>query len=512
MTNYREILRLNSLGLNKSQIAEACNCSRTTVIQALRQAEIKCIHYPLPDSLSDKELARILYPSKAKKPQFKMPDYEYVHKELQKSGVTLNLLWLEYCEKCLANGEVPYQSTQFNKYYNDFLAKKSVTMHLNHKPGEIMQVDWTGDTAAVIDTDTGEVIKAYVFVAVLPYSGYAYVEAFFSMNEECWIAAHVNAFNYFGGTTKILQCDNLKTGVEKHGNYEIRLNKAYNDMAEHYNTAIIPCRIRSPKDKAMVEGTVGIISTFILAALRNRNFLSLNELNEAIFERLHEFNHKPFQKRDGSRASEFKEERPFLISLPQKAYELASWKIATVAPNYHISVDKMNYSVPYEYIKQKVDVRITKSTIEVFFAGNRICSHMRLYGRANQYSTVEDHMPKEHREYVQWNSRRFKSWAAKIGSNTETVVTAILSGYKIEQQGYKTCMGLLKLSDKYSSERLENACRKALTFTPRPSLKNIQAILMSGQDKAETQDSTTEPPSNSYGFTRGAAYYEGRNK
>lgn len=512
MTNYREILRLNSLGLNKSQIAEACNCSRTTVIQALRQAEIKCIHYPLPDSMSDKELARILYPSKAKRSQFKMPDYDYVHKELQKSGVTLNLLWLEYCEKCLANGEVPYQSTQFNKYYNDFLAKKSVTMHLNHKPGEIMQVDWAGDTATVIDTDTGEVIKAYVFVAVLPYSGYAYVEAFFSMNEECWIAAHVNAFKYFGGTTRILQCDNLKTGVEKHGNYEIRLNKAYNDMAEHYNTAIIPCRVKAPKDKAMVEGTVGVISTFILAALRNRRFLSINELNEAIFERLHEFNHKPFQKRDGSRASKFEEEKPFLIPLPQKAYELASWKIATVAPNYHIYVDKMNYSVPYEYIKQKVDVRITKSTIEVFFAGNRICSHMRLYGRANQYSTVEDHMPKEHRAYAQWNGKRFKSWAAKIGSNTETAVTAILSGYKIEQQGYKACMGLLKLSDKYSAERLENACRKALTFTPRPSLKNIQAILMSGQDKAEKEDSKAEPPSNSYGFTRGAAYYEGRNK
>ena len=241
MTNYREILRLNRLGLNKTQIAEACMCSRTTVIQVLRQAEASGIQYPLPDGMSDKELTEKLYPSQAEKPVFKMPDYVYVHKELQKSGVTLKLLWLEYCEQCRNTGELAYQSTQFNKYYNDFVAKNSATMHLNHKPGEILQVDWAGDTAAVIDTDTGEVIPAYVFVATLPCSGYAYVEAFFSMDQECWTAAHVNAFKYFGGVTRILQCDNLKTGVITHGRSEVMLNKSYNDLAEHYGTAILPC-------------------------------------------------------------------------------------------------------------------------------------------------------------------------------------------------------------------------------------------------------------------------------
>ncbi len=303
MTNYREILRLDSLGLNKSQIAEACGCSRTTVIAVLRRAEEAGISYPLPEDVSDKTLAEKLHPSVPDKPTYKMPDYDYVHKELKRSGVTLKLLWLEYCEQCRSTGELPYQSTQFNKYYGDYVVKKNATMHLNHKPGEIMQVDWAGDTAAVIDTDTGEVIPAYVFVASLPYSEYAYVEAFFSMNEECWIAAHVNAFRYFGGVTRILQCDNLKTGVISHGRDEVRLNKAYNEMAEHYGTAILPCRVRSPKDNAMVEGTVGVISNFILGALRNRRFLSLAELNEAIFDRLHQFNHKAFQKRDGSRAS-----------------------------------------------------------------------------------------------------------------------------------------------------------------------------------------------------------------
>ena len=447
MTNYREILRLDSLGLNKTQIADACDCSRTTVIAVLRRAEEAGLCYPLPESLSDKELSMKLHPSAQSKPMYKMPDYEYVHKELQKSGVTLKLLWLEYCEKCRENGELPYQSTQFNKYYSDYAIKTNATMHLNHKPGEIMQVDWAGDTASVIDTVTGEIIPAYLFVASLPYSGYAYVEAFFSMNQECWIAAHVNAFKYFGGVTRILQCDNLKTGVISHGRTEVTLNKAYSEMAEHYGTAILPCRVRSPKDKAMVEGTVGVITNFVLGALRNRRFLSLPELNESIWERLKILNNAPFQKRDGSRAAAF--------------------------------------------------------------GGNRIASHPRLYGRLNQYSTVEAHMPPNHQQYIQWNGERFVKWAAKIGINTKTAVSAILSGYKIDQQGYKACMGILKLADKYSPERLENACKKALTFTPRPSLKNIQAILSSGQDKEQPTEKE-KPTTSQYGFTRGAEYYVGR--
>lgn len=510
MTNYREILRLNSLGLNKTQIAKVCGCSRTTVIKVLELAKANRLSYPLPEGMSDKQLAEVLFPESAAKPEYKMPDYEYVSREMQKSGVTLNLLWLEYCEQCSNNGETPYQLTQFKKYYRDYTLKNSATMHLNHKPGEIMQVDWAGDTAAVIDTDTGEKIPVYVFVATLPYSGYSYVEGFFSMNQECWTAAHVNAFRYFGGVTRIIQCDNLKTGVDKHGGNEVKLNKAYSELAEHYNTAILPCRVRSPKDKAFVEGTVGVISTFILAALRNRRFLSLAELNEAISERLYEFNHKPFQKRDGSRAIAFEEEKAFLMPLPPTPFELSTWKIATVAPNYHITVDKMNYSVPYEYIKRKVDVRMTRNTVEIFFDGNRICSHRRLYGRPNQYSTNEEHMPMDHQKYIQWNGERFTKWASKIGENTATVVKAILSGYKVEQQGYKACMGLLKLADKYTPDRLENACKRALSFTPRPSYKNIQVILSSGQDRQEDPAvSSASPTGEQYGFTRGDSYYGG---
>ena len=233
-------------------------------------------------------------------------------------------------------------------------------------------------------------------------------------------------------------------------------------------------------------------------------------MNEAVWDRLYEFNHKPFQKKNGSRASAFKEEKLFLLPLPGHSFELATWKIATVQYNYHIGVDMQNYSCPYEYIKQKVDVRMTRSTVEIFFEGNRIASHPRLYGRPNQYSTLEAHMPPDHQKYVQWNGDRFISWAEKLGPNTTSVVQLFLNRYAVEQQGYKSCMALLKLTDKYPPRRLEAACSKAFSFTVSPSLKSIQSILRSGQDKLPEQEAEKPTPDSQYGFTRGAEYYDGR--
>lgn len=282
-------------------------------------------------------------------------------------------------------------------------------------------------------------------------------------------------------------------------------------MAEHYGTAVIPARVRKPKDKPNAEGAVGIISTWIIAALRNQQFFSLRELNEAIKEKLHEFNRKPFQKKPGNRLSTFMEEEKYvLLPLPTAPYELAIWKIATVQLNYHISVDKMYYSVPYEYIKHKVDVRITKNVIEVFFNNHRICSHPRLHGRKGQYSTVVEHMPEDHKKYTAWNSERFISWAESMGANTAIAVKAILASHRVEQQGYKGCMALLKLADKYAVNRLEYACEKALSYTPSPSYKSIQTILKTGQDKVVKEETIISDASASFGYTRGADYY-GRN-
>ena len=513
MTNYKEILRLKSLGMAHIDIAASCGCGRNTVTRVLHRARECGLSWETAQRLAPNEIQKQLFPTDNGKPIYKMPDYEWVHREMQKSGVTLSLLWVEYCEQCRAANELPYQSTQFNKYYADYVHKTKATMHLDHKPGETMQVDWAGTTAHVLDTSTGELLDTYLFVAVLPYSGYAYVEAFLDMKQDAWITAHVNAYRFFGGVTRILTPDNLKTGVIKNSRNETIINRAYQEMSEYYGTAIIPARPRRPKDKAFVEGSVGVVSTWILAALRNQQFLSLREQNEAIWDRLYEFNHKPFQKKMGSRASAFEEERVFLLPLPSTPFELAVWKVATVQYNYHVSVESMNYSVPYEYIKQQVQVRLTRSVVEIFFGENRIASHPRLYGRPNQYSTNEEHMPPEHKKYLEWTGERFIRWAEQIGDNTAAVVRLFLSAYKVEQQGYKSCMALLKSADKYSAERLEAACKKALSFTSSPSLKSIQTILKSGQDKlpAEVEEKASLKPSQ-YSFTRGAEYYSRRDK
>jgi transposase len=346
---------------------------------------------------------------------------------------------------------------------------------------------------------------------VLPYSGYAYVEAFLNRTQENWISAHVNTYRYYGGVARILVPDNLKTGVTKRTKADIILNAAYQEMAEHYGTAVLPTRVRKPKDKASVEGTVGHISTWIIAGLRNWKFFSLKELNEAIEDKLHELNEKPFQKRSGSRFSVFtEEEASMLLPLPDKPYELSEWKTCTVSYNYHISVDKMLYSVPYEYIRKQVDVRITSRMVEVFLSGERIASHIRKHGNPGQYSTVPEHMPPSHREYAQWNAERFRSWARSIGKNTLVVVNAIFESHKIEQQGYRTCMALLKLSDKYSQVRLEAACSRALSYTSSPNFKMVQTILATGQDELPHEE--IKKSSSDFGFTRGSEYYGGGNK
>jgi transposase len=480
---------------------------RQTVITALQKAVIVGIDWHTAESMSDRELSEKLFPS-AVKASYKMPDYDYVHCEMSKPGMTQQLLWFEYSDKCRNAGEIPYGLTQFKKYYREYVAKTKATMHIPRKPGEILEVDWAGTTAHLTDADTGEVLDAYVFVAALPYSGYSYVEAFLDMTQESWIAAHVNAYTFFGGVTRILVPDNLKTGVVKNTKTELILNKAYQEMSEHYGTAIIPARVKAPKDKATVEGAVGNVTSFILASIRSEKFFSLFELNAEIREKLRIFNHRPFQKKDGSRATWFHEERQHLLALPKNSFELAEWKTAAVSFNYHIEVDKQFYSVPFDYIKRKVDVRITRNVVEVFCEGNRICSHVRIYGYKGQYSTVEAHMPPNHQQYLKWDGDRFRKWAAKYGRNTAAAIESILTRYKVEQQGYRACMAILKLADSYTPERLETACERALHYTPQPNYKNIQAILKSGQDII-SMDAEILPETSGFGFTRGSDYYKG---
>jgi transposase len=508
MTNYREILRLDSLGINHAQIARSTGHSRQTVLSVLKKAGVKNIGYREAERMSDKELFHRFMEGGPAHLSYRMPDYEHVHKELARSGVTLGLLWVEYCEDCRRNGELPYQSTQFNKHYADYVRKTNATMHINRKPGEAMEVDWAGDRIGVKNPDTGETLPAYVFVSALSYSGFAYVEAFFSMGMESWVRGHVNAYRHFGGVARLLVPDNLKTGVTKNTRTETLINKNYQSLAEHYGTVVLPARVRAPQDKPKVEGTVRIVETWIMAALRNGQFFTLPELNTAIHSKLTEFNTKPFQKLEGSRQTKFLDEKPFLLPLPRHPFELSTWKVATVQKDYHVAYQAQYYSVPHTYIGKKVEMRITKEIIEIFYEGLRIASHERSDGFQGKYNTREEHMPPAHQKYLEWNGERFRRWAKKIGASTESVVEYFLGSVKIEQQAYKTCNALLHLADRYSGARLEVACAKVLSFTIRPSLKAVQSVLKTGMDKTpKAGDKAEGGDVLRHGFVRGAEYY-----
>ena len=517
MTKYREILRLASLGLSQQSIADGSGVSKKTVNRVLKRARELDISWPLEPNETDAVLAGKLFPPASKQvPSNKrMPDFDYIRKELLRNGVNKKLLWTEYLEECRQAGDEPLMYSQFCYHIQQDEQKRRATIHISRKPGEQTEVDWAGDPAQIIDPDTGEIIPAYLFVGVMTYSQYPYVEAFINEKQRAWITAHVHMYEYFGGVTRILVPDNTKTAVIHNNDwYNQELNAIYHEMAEHYNTAIIPARVRAPKDKPNAEGSVGVISTWITAALRNEQFFSLTELNQAIRSKLKDFVHRPFQKKEGTRYEIFRnEELPLLAKLPATPYELAEWKQATVQFNYHISVDGMLYSIPYEYIGKKVDVRVTNTIIEVFYKQNRIASHRRLYGRKGQYSTVTGHMPKEHQHYLEWNGDRFRKWAEGIGENTAKVIDAILRSKRVEQQSYRACMGLLKLADKYSPPKLEEACKTALSYTQSPSYKSVSNILAATRDNAmEIRDDNADTlQNNANGITRGADYYR-RNR
>ena len=394
MTKYREIIRLTGLGFSQRDIMASCGVAQKTVVKVQKRAKELNLSWPLDDAMTDTELQRLMFSKENKvSPNKRIPDYAYIHKELLRNGVSKKLLWTEYMEDCRANGEEPLMYSQFCYHIQQDEQKRRAAMHINRKPGEQVEVDWAGASATVIDPDTGEIIKAYIFVGVMTYSQYAYVEAFLDMKQKSWINAHVHMYEYFGGVARILVPDNCKTAVVHNGGFkDQQINETYQEMAEHYGTAIIPARGRAPKDKPNAEGTVGNISTWIIAALRDEQFFSLAELNRAIRDKPELFNQRLFQKKEGSRRSLFLgEEKPLLAPLPATRFELSDWKTATVQFNYHISVDGMLYSVPYEYIKKKVDVKVTDTTIEIFYNHNRIASHRRLKGRSGQYSTITEH-------------------------------------------------------------------------------------------------------------------------
>ena len=314
MTKYREIIRLTGLGFSQRDIMASCGVAQETVVKVQKRARELNLSWPLDESMTDTELQRLMFSKEGSVSHNKrMPNYDYIHKELLRNGVSKKLLWTEYMEDCRANGDEPLMYSQFCHHIQQDEQKRRATMHINRKPGEQIEVDWAGDPAAIRDPDTGEILKAYIFVGVMTYSQYAYVEAFLDMKQKSWITAHVHMYEFFGGVARILVPDNCKTAVIRNSGFsERQINETYQEMAEHYGTAVIPARVRAPRDKPNAEGTVGNISTWITAALRDEQFFSLTELNRAIRDRLELFNKRLFQKKEGSRQSLFlSEEKPF---------------------------------------------------------------------------------------------------------------------------------------------------------------------------------------------------------
>lgn len=515
MTKYREILRLSALGLSLRNIERSINVSRKTIIKVRKRAGELNLAWPLDEKYTDAELDRLMFPSATTVQSTKrLPDCDHIRKELLRNGVNKKLLWTEYLEECRQSGDDPLMYSQFCYYIQLDEQKRRATMHIPRKPGEQIEVDWAGDPAEITDPYTGEIIKAWIFVGVMTYSQYAFVEAFINEKQASWINAHIHMFEYFGGVTPILVPDNASTATDRKQSdrNDPVLIRSYRELAEHYNTAIIPARVRKPKDKPNAEGNVNHVSTWITAALRNEQFFSLAELNGEIRKLLKEYNRAPFQKKEGSRLSLFlEEELPLLAPLPATRFELAEHRTATVQFNYHIAVDKMYYSVPSQYIKEKVDVRLTDRTVEVFKDHRRIASHRRLHGRPGQYSTVKEHMPPDHQKYLEWDGNRFRKWAETIGINTYEVVDNLLTSADVEQQSYRACMGLIRLADRRSPEQLEAACATALKYSHSPSYKSVKNILMARKDTPVVSPSKPfEDSSDQYGITRGARHYGGK--
>jgi transposase len=504
VVDYKQVLQLNALGVSQRSIAEAMGISRNTVSVVLRAAAEKGIAFADVDDVAPDAVRAMLSKESGRNSIHVAPDFKDVHRELAGPNVTLAIVWGEYATKVQTAGGLPYAYSTFTESYRHWAKVTGATMRIERKPGDRIEVDWAGDTMTYLDLSSGAARKAYLFVAALPFSAYFYVEAFANMTSMSWLDGHVRAFEFFGGTATFLVPDNLRTGVTKADRYEPILNRAYSLLAEHYGTVILPARVRKPRDKPMAENAVRFGANQIIALLRHRRFVGLDELNGAITEQVAALNAKPFQKRQGSRATAFAEEKAFLRVLPEFAFELAETRSAKVAPNYHVQVDKNFYSVPARLIGKRLDVRLTSRLVEVFDGAERVASHLRLNGVTGRYQTVEDHMPPAHRTQLRdWTPARFTARAAEIGPNTVAVVEAILASKKIVEQTYRSVQGVLAYARREGGHtRLEEVCAKALALSPHPSYALVKRLW------PLWKPTVTGPKSlGDAGFVRGADYY-----
>ena len=505
MRTIKEVLRLKwSCGQGRRAIAKSCGIARSTVDEYAKRAKQAGLSWPLPAELDDTALEHLLYPPviilDTPRP---LPVWADIHRELTRKSVTLMLLWDEY----KAQYPEGYQYSHFADLYRAFAKKLDISMRQVHLAGEKLFVDYCGQTVPVIDRSTGEIYDCQIFVAVLGASNYTYAEATYTQGLPDWIGSHVRTLEFIGGVVEILVPDNLLSGITKACRYEPGINRTYQELAVHYGAAVIPARVKKPKDKAKVEAGVQLVQRWILAALRNRTFFSLAELNIAILALLDKLNNKPFKKLSGSRMSRFLEiDKPALQSLPAIAFEYAEWQIKKRSGiDYHVEVYDHYYSLPYQLRKEYLDVRLTGSIVEVFFHSKRIASHIRSYAKG-KYTTLTEHMPKSHQDYADWTPDRLIRWASETGKATAELVTAILAKKLHPQQGFRSCMGIITLAKKFGKERVEAACKRALAIGGT-SYKSVKSILETGLDKKPLPEPKTAAPAIMHSNIRGSEYY-----
>ncbi|MBT2733157.1 IS21 family transposase [Carnobacterium sp. ISL-102] len=515
MIQYRKILELHFKKVSQRTISTSVGSSRNTVSEVIKRAE-KLGLESLIDTMNNHQLEEFLFPEKqAIEKGYFPPDWEKIHKELQKKNVTLKLLHIEYAQYARNGGKVPYAYRTFAEKYGKYAKKYKATMPIIRKPGEVLEIDWAGSTLSINDRQTGGKLTVYVFVATFPYSQYSYVEGFLDMKSANWLTGHIHAFEYFDGVPESLVPDNLKTGVIKAIRGEPILNEAYRELADYYQTVIVPGRVRSPKDKSSVEGTVGFISRQIIAALRHYQCFDIGDLNNQILNKLNEINQESFQKRPGSRKKAFdEEEKAYLNPLRQTRFKLSEWRIAKVQSNYHIQIERMYYSIPYEYIQSDVDIRLSKDLLEVYFKEVRITSHKRLFGEIGQFSTLSDHMPDNHRLYLEHTPDNSREWAQTIGSNMEKFVEILLQNGS-EKRALNQLMSLRSLEKRHLKEDLNLAAQNLLLASTNPTVSVFKTILARNKkrDKAKDDGSLTDiKTSGNYEFVRGANYFGGNRK
>ena len=482
MRKIREVLRLKfDCRLTKRQIAKSCAIARSTVAEYLRRFLASGLSWPLSPETDDQTLEQRLFPQApvgVDKPR-EPPDFVAIHRELRRKAVTLMLLWQEY----KAADPEGYQYSQFCHLYHQWKGQIDPVMRLEHRAGETLFVDWAGMTVGIFDPPSGEVQPAQIFVAVLAASGYIRRRRTTATQQlPNWIGAHCRAFAFFNGVSELLVPDNTRTGITKACFYEPDINPSYLDMAQHYGCAILPTRVRKPRDKAKGEGSVLLVERWILARIRNETFFSLNELNRRLRELIEDLNDRPFQKLPGSRRSAFEEiDRPALKPLPVLAYQFAEWKKATVNIDYHVELERHYYSVPYRLLRKKLDVRFTESTVECFHQSTRVASHIRSY-LPGRHTTLKEHMPPHHQRWLEWTPERFLRWGQKIGPACATLIQTIISTRAHPQQGFRAALGILRLAKSYDAPRLEMAYQRALDIGAT-SYRSLQSILKKGLER-----------------------------